>query len=331
VSVGDRSPEQLVHDGDPDELVRAVDRWCARQDWEAVLGLRDRCLAAAHELGRQLWGPAQYAEYRLALEAPAPLACAVVRPGAARFALGPLTEVLAQDHPWAEMAPHLDPPVVAATVAQERVLRGDDLTGDDRAHPHELELPLVLQPWEPTYALPTYRAAELVEGGPPPPSGWQVVPDPRPGRPHDAGGLAAALRDVVAPWEEQSTGEVHVVAVAGSAAAAVAALLPGTVRVAPLTVAQAFDHLAWAGASGGARGRRRGLAAGRAAAWWVAHRAAGLAFPADPGALGRALERLAWYAFDDGTPGSGWQLRLAVEDPRSGGAAAVDAHDRPDP
>jgi hypothetical protein len=89
-----------------------------------VLELRRRCLDAAELTGRQLWGPAQYAGYRVALEGPPALAVAVLAPGAAPFALGPLTEVVAQQHRWAELAPHLDAGVVASTVAQERVLRG---------------------------------------------------------------------------------------------------------------------------------------------------------------------------------------------------------------
>jgi hypothetical protein len=75
------------------------------------------------------------------------------------------------------------------------------------------------------------------------------------------------------------------------------------------------------------RGRRRGLAAGRTAAWWVGHVAAGLAPPADPDELEFELEELRWYAFD-GEP-EGWHLRLVVEDPRAGRAVAVEGVDRP--
>lgn len=320
--------DELVHQGDLPGLVREIDRRCGVHDWDGLLVVRDRCLRATEEIGRQLWGPAQYAEYRLALEAPGSLAATVLVPGAAPFALGPLTEVVAQRHTWAELADHLVVPVVAATVAQERVLRGEDLTGDPRTHADELQLPSVLQPWEPRYPLPRYGVDELLEDGPEVPGGWQPAPAARPGRPTDLGELEVALRALAAPWEEQSTGEVHVAAVDGDAAGAVAALLPGEARLARLTIGEAFAWMAWAGASGGAHGRRRGMAAGRSAAWWVAHLATDLPFPADPDELEFHLEELAWYAFDDGAPHPGWQLRLAVESPQDGWAAAIDAADR---
>ena len=63
---------------------------------------------ASHERGRQHWPAAEYAEYRLALEAPGEFAALVIDEGAGRFALGPLTEVAASTHTWDEMAPHLD-------------------------------------------------------------------------------------------------------------------------------------------------------------------------------------------------------------------------------
>ena len=70
-------------------------------------------------------------------------------------------------------------PAVAEAVAQERVLRGEDLRGIPGAH-GEVELPLVLAPWEPGYPLATYRPDErevpdpgaepvaMVGGGPTP-------------------------------------------------------------------------------------------------------------------------------------------------------------------
>lgn len=322
---------ELLHRGDLDGLVREVDRRSNAADWDGVLLLRDRCLAAAEELGKQLWGAAQYAEYRVALEAPAPTAAAVVLPGAARFALGPLTEVVAQTHTWAELADHLDA-TVAPVVAQERIVRGEDLSDDPRAGLDDVGLPGRLQPWEPRYALPTYRPAERLDGGPAPARAAPVeLPAGAvPGRPTQLPELERALVDLVAPWERESSGEVHVATVEGDAAGAVAALVAGRARLVPLRLPEALVRMAWAGASGGARGRRRGTAAGRAAAWWVGHAATGLVFPAAPDDLEFHLEELTWYAFDEGGEDAGWRLRLVVEDHAAGWAAAVDAADRDD-
>lgn len=301
-----------------------IDRIVARRDWDDLVRLRDRCLAAV-ELGRQLWGVAQFAEYRLALRAPGPYAADVLRAGAARFALGPLTEVAASTHTWDDLADHLREPWVAATVAQERVLRGEDLVGDDRAHAEELELPLVLQPWEPAYPLPTYRDDRLHEGGPPAIEGRGEEVSAPPAPPLDAPAVASALREVGATWAT-SNGACDVAVVRGDAAGAVAALWAERVRVVEVSLADALARLAWTAASGGAYGRRRGMAAGRSTAWWVGHALAGLEFPADPDDLEYALEELSWYVIPGG-PGA-WTTRLAVEDASGGWAAAIDAWDR---
>lgn len=317
----------LLHRGDHGELLREVERRCSAGDWDGLLVLRDRCQEAAETLGKQLWPVAHYAEYRVALEAPGPVAASVLRPGAARFALGPLTEVAASTHTWAELADHIDLPVIAATVAQERVVRGEDLRSDPRAAPDEFELPLHLQPYEPSYPVPTYRIDEVLEGGPADPAGIPRPVSARPGPPRDHTELERALRTVVAAWTERSSGSCATAAVAGDAAAAVAALVPAGARITPLTVAEAFARVAWAGASGGVHARRRGMAAGRSEAFWVAHAATGLDFPAPPETLGGALQRLGWYAFDSGSQPPGWSLRLAVADEAGGWAVAVDARD----
>src|SRR5262245_51350104 len=116
---------ELVEKGDPAALLRAVDGLCASDGWNDLVELRAR-LEEAIEFGKPLWPVRTYVEYRLALEAPGPQAASVLRPGAARFALGPLTEVAASRHTWAELAPHLDTTSIAGAVAQERVLRGED-------------------------------------------------------------------------------------------------------------------------------------------------------------------------------------------------------------
>ena len=181
----------LVELGDPAALLRAVDGLCASRDWAALVDLRRR-LEEAVERGRPLWPVTTYVEYRLALDAPAPEAAGVLRPGAARFALGPLTEVAAATHSFAELAPHLGVPSVAGSVAQERVLRGEDLRGVPGAHGEVLELPLVLASWEPAYPLATYRpderevpdpGAEAGEIRPSRCSGWPRAATASPGPP----------------------------------------------------------------------------------------------------------------------------------------------------
>jgi hypothetical protein len=149
--------------------VREVDRRCAVEDWDGVVAVRDACLVATEETGRQLWGPARFAAYRVALEGPAPLAAAMLEPGVVRFGLGPLTEVVAQRHTFAELADHLDASL-RPVVAQERVLRGEDLRADPRAEGDPDAPPLVLQPFEPVYVLPTYRASERFDNTPPVPT-----------------------------------------------------------------------------------------------------------------------------------------------------------------
>ncbi|MFN2557572.1 MAG: hypothetical protein ABR592_12040 [Nitriliruptorales bacterium] len=324
---GERGLDELVLRADPAELLAEVDRLCARRDWEGLVSLRDRCEAAT-EYGKQLWPVAQFAEYRLALEAPGRWAASVCRAGAGRFALGPLTEVAASTHRWAELAGHLAAPWIAATVAQERVLRGEDLRGDPRARPDEFGLPLVLQPWEPSYPLPIYRSHDLFEGGPPPVDRPFHEADAEAASPLQLPELSRALSDLGSSWAEQSNGGCRVVIVSGDAAAAAVTLLGGAARLAPVTLSDALARLAWTSASGGAFARRAGMAAGRSAAWWVGHTSTGLPFPAESDRLGDALSRLRWYLLEGGRGEVGWNLRLSFEDPTGGWAAAIDAWDR---
>jgi len=323
---------RAVADGDLDELLRLVDRLCDAGDWAALLDLRDRARRAYQETGRQLWPAASHAEYRLALQAPGPEAAAVLVEGAGRFALGPLPEVAASTHTWAELAPSLPSGPTRTAVAAERVVRGEDLRDDDRAAGPGNELPLVLAAWEPAYLVPTYRPFEVELPGP------AVLPLTaaalgRPGPPAGDVEVEDALRAVVEPWVTTSNGAVAMRSVRGGAEAAVAALGHAEVRWADVPPAEALCRLAWAGASGGAHGRRRGAAAGRFAAWWAAAALTGLAGPDDPwpppaDELGEATAALRWAVWAPPGPVLGWALHLAVEDPADGLAWAVAATDR---
>jgi hypothetical protein len=46
--------------------------------------------------------------------------------------------------------------------------------------------------------------------------------------------------------------------------------------------------------------------------------------------VGAALQSLNFYWFDDGSPGTGWELRLAIEDTATGLAWAISAVDAAD-
>ena len=314
----------LVELGDMDELLRQVDRLVADHDWGGLVDLRDRCRAALRR-GRQLWPVASQCEYRVALQAPAEWAATMVVEGAGQFALGPLAEVVAQGSTWNDLAPHSATGPLRSVLAHERVLRGEDLT---EVTDIAVEVPHRIQSWEPDYALAEYRefkadfphpdlpVGEALELPPPPPT----IEDP------DA---VNAFRSAVQPWTVQSNGRADMAAVEGTAEQAVAALGPRLVRWAPLQPAQALAAVAWAGASGGAHGRRRGAAAGRVEAWWTAAVLTGLddTWPVDPDEMGEAVGELRWFAWSRDEPATGWSLRLAVEDPTDGLAWAVSATD----
>ena len=317
---------ELVDMGDLDELLRRVDALCDAADWDGLIELRDRC-RAAFARGRQLWPAASHAEYRVALQAPGRWAASVLGSGGGHFSLGPLTEGAASTHSWSELAPHLAASPDATLVAHERVVRGEDLTAETRVDRAVLELPLRLEAWEPPYPLATYKpySAEFADV-PLPRSDAQEVTVAGDGERDDDPEAAHALLELVSPWTAQSNGRASAVALRGDAPAAIGALAgPGTVRLTPIEEAAAVALMAWAGASGGAHGRRRGMASGRFAAWW--------ALGALGGELDRwpriddALGRLRWFRWERLEPSSGWVLRIAAELPEEGRAWAVEALD----
>lgn len=268
----------------------------------------------------------------MALQAPGPAAAAVLVEGAGRFALGPLPEVAASTHVWSELAGSLSPGPLAAEVVGERVLRGEDLRDDERACAAGLELPLSCAPWEPAYLLATYRPFEVELPGPPPLDLTPVVLPPA-GEPAHDPDVEGALRGAVEAWVVASNGAVATSAVRGGAEAAVAAFGHDEVAWVDVPAQAALLRLAWAGASGGAHGRRRGAAAGRFAAWWALAALAGLdgvdaEWPPPAGELGEAAAALRWAVWAPPGPRLGWSLHLAVEDPEDGLAWAVAATDR---
>ncbi len=211
-------PESLataVERGDVDDLVRLVDALCASREWDRLLELRDRCEQAVAR-GRQLWPVAAHAEYRLALEAPGRYAATVLVEGAGRFAPGPLPEVAASTHEWAELAPHAPPGPAAVLAAHERVVRGEDLTGQTLPGPPVLDLPLRLAGWEPEYLLAHYRPDGVDLPGPQSPALAPVeVPSRSPDGSHDP--ATHALLDAVRAWTEGSEGRAEATTVRGDA------------------------------------------------------------------------------------------------------------------
>lgn len=316
---------ELVEGADLNALLRAVDGLVAAREWDDLVELADACEAAL-ERGKQLWPIAAHIDYRLALDAPADYAADVLTGDAGRFTLGPLTEVAASTHDWASLAPFLESPQAAAYVAQERILRGEDLEEEERASPEVLALPLTLQPFEPTYALATFHPSHVEVAEPWDPRAPLHEQEIRPAAVVDDVELESLLLDLVTPWVAESNGAARAVIVDGDAVGAASCLTFGSLLMARLEPAEALQRIAWAAASGGAHGRRRGAAYGRFMAFYTVATLGDLGWPAPPEAVGETASRLRWYRWDEGEPEKGWVLRLAVEDD-DGWAAAISATD----
>ena len=317
--------DELIERGDLDELVRLVDRLVDAHDWAQLLELAHRC-RAAQERGRQLWPAAEHTLYRVALDGSAALACAAVTQSEGRFSLGPLTEVIASTHAWRNLEANLEPSPLAATIAHECAIRGEDLSSAHAMREY-VDVPLVLQLWEPEYPVATYSEYAL-DAGAPPATGELRRIEPRDGGEVERDrSVSDALLELVRTWTSQSNGRARAVAVDGDAFSAITALGPRRARAVEIHPSEALATMAWCGASGGARGRRRGMAAGRFDAWWAAAALADLDWPPDPDELGEAITSLRWWRWDAHEPIGGWALQLAIDDPESGIAWAIDAHD----
>lgn len=311
-----------IESSDTDELLRVVDGLCETGGWDDLVELKERCREAVGR-GKQLWGVEEHIRYRLTLEAPAKWAGRAVSEGEARFALGPLPEVAASTKTWAELEEHIEEGPWKTVAAAERVVRGEPGSGPIA------DLPDRLEEWEPVYPTATYRPDKVDAPSPEPPAvGEADLPEEFTGI--DDPQSEGALFDLVTPWVTESNGRCETSAVEGSALGAIRALGLSRARVGRLTGAESLRWMAWAGASGGAHGRRRGAAAGRYGAWWVIATLCDLDWPPDPDEVGRALRKLTFHWFDDGSPGTGWELRLAIEQESIGLAWAIAAVDSAD-
>lgn len=326
VRVDDDALDDLIHRADLDGLVRLIDDRSGERDWAGLLRVRDRARHAV-ATGRQLWPAATLAEYRLALHAAPEFVAAVLDETdglSGRFTIGPLTEVAAQHHSWADLSPELGRGPRAAFVAHERVLRGETIGAPDL--PPVLDIPLDLQRWEPTYALADYTdaGAEFPPRGSPRTGTTSAPPTPRCSTTTSnspCGNSSNRGRRVrtAMPRRCASTGTSAVRSVRSACGA----------RVVELDPAMAIAWMAWAGASGGAHGRRRGAASGRFGAWWTLAAFGDLLddWPVPPDELGELAHDLRWYRWDAHEPAMGWQLQLAVEDPEESVAWAIIARD----
>jgi hypothetical protein len=193
-----------------------------------------------------------------------------------------------------------------------------------------LDLPFELQPWEPAYALATYSDDGIDAPSPALPIADRFVAATGTPAPEvDDDQVIPAVRQLLEPWTASSNGRADVVCVEGAAADALATLGIPRARLAVLTPAEALAWLAWAGASGGAHGRRRGNAIGRFGAWWVLAALADATddWPVDPDELGELAADLTWYWWDADEPRLGWELQLVIEDTVDGLAWAISARD----
>lgn len=313
---------EAIESSDTDDLLRVIDGYCQNGGWRELEDLRSRCAEAVGR-GKQVWGVEEHIRYRVALEGPPSHAGPVVSEGPLRFGLGPLPEVVASTKTWKELEPHLAVGPERNTVAAERIVRGE--TGVIEIP----DLPNRLMPWERSYPVAIYKPDKVEAPSPKLPPVEEVelpVEVERIADPHSEG----ALGDLVAPWLEQSNGQYETATVEGPAIAAIRALGPTRSRLGQIDPSTGFNWMVWAGASGGAHAQRRGAAAGRFGAWWAVATLSDLDWPVEPGAMQSAAERLRWFWFDDGAPGTGWQLRLAIEDPGSGLSWAVSAVDSAD-
>ncbi len=317
---------ELVERSKHDELLQRIDALCADREWEALVDLKELCREAV-ERGKQLWAIAHHVDYRLALEGPPEFAGPVVDSPASRFTLGPLTEVAASTHSWSDLAPFLPPGPSRSVVAQERVVRGEDLTAATDLDPASLEVPLALAQWEPQYSVPEYKSDRL-ETHPPLPEQLAEVPV-EPGDVINDRASMDALLGLVSTWTESSNGTAEAKVVEGTARHAIGSLGLRHALIAELEPSQAMAIMAWTAADGGAFGQRSGAANGRLAAWWTAATVTDLVdeWPVDPETLGQAIAELRWFWWSDLYPATGWACRLAIEDPEAGYAWVLNAAD----
>jgi hypothetical protein len=321
------SQYDLINRADLDGLVRLIDDYCETRSWHDLLGLRNACKAAVAN-GRQVWPASTLAEYRLALLAPAEIAVQVVDEEAGRFTMGPLTEVIAQNHQWSELNEFLEPSPTSTYIAYECGIRGQQI--DSELFP-ALESPCTLLSIETKYSLAQYHDNEAKFPTPAIPEMGNAIAVPASSANvvHDSE-VSTAIQQLVDAWTTQSNGELRISCVEGSVLDALASLNVHDARLSLLSSSDALAWLTWAGASGGAHGRRRGNALGRDAAWWTIAALTENIFhwPLSNTDLERAVNSLQWFWWDANDSTTGWQLQLCIHHADRNRSWAISVNDR---
>ncbi len=320
--------DQLIRRADLDELVRHVDATCSARDWDHLVDIRDAARSAV-STGRQLWPIATLANYRLALWAPAEQAVRALDDTARTFMPGPVSEIIAVYHRWEDLDEHLADGHDRSLVAHERAIRGDIISEHETS---VLELPFELQSWEPHYELASYNDDGVDFPAPDLPAPNEHI-SVEISESIDDADTVTAFRRLVEAWTSQSNGSALIAVAEGGLEQALGALNISHPRIARITAQEALAQLAWAGASGGAHGKRKGVATGRSDAWWFLATFTGLAedWPCDAEELGEVLESLDYFVFThDEAPMAGWNIALVIVDPDEGLAVALHATDQQD-
>ena len=317
--------DELIQRADLDGLVRHVDDACSARDWKHVLRIRDEARAAV-KTGRQLWPIATLANYRLALWAPAELAVRALDDAARTFMPGPVSEILAVHHTWNDLEPFLAPDHDRSLVAYERALRGDVIPPSE----HEaLEIPFALAKWEPEYPVASYNDDGVLDDMPPLHTTWHSCAT-RTADSLDDDTVHAFTR-MMEPWTAHSNGQARAVVVEGELEDALGALQLTTTDFSELTPHSALQWLTWAASSGGAHGKRRGMASGRSEALWLLATFTGLddTWPRSFDELGDVItNQLEFFAFTAANHSAReWWLQVAIVDPHEGLTAALIARD----
>ncbi|GGO18502.1 DUF6183 family protein [Micromonospora parathelypteridis] len=277
----------------------------------------------------------------VALEAPAGIAAAAAElfPDGDNGYPGPLWEVVAQNHTWRELAPHLTNPRTRHLVAHTRVLHGEDLRAATDLDPQLLGAPLCLERWEGANWHSTLDISDYDRTGSVGCTNWawpSHLADPMPLPTTTA---RSAQHDAV-PFLDELSPATQAYAFHGTAWEAASMVATDQARMprgqrwqglrgregSPVPFADVYSSLVHLATGDGPYARRTGQALGRTALWRALAAMAGVTPAADPHSVTALVERLhcvTWQEPDDEI----WYLHLAMEDPEQGIAWVLTGND----